>query len=70
MKKPKDNILFVYATPENKKFVEELAEKHNEKISTIVNKIVDGFRESKKVNFVTVIPKYVQLAEEWKKKHR
>ncbi len=70
MKKPKDNILFVYATLENKKFVEELAEKHNEKISTIVNKIVDGFRESKKVNFVTVIPKYVLLAEEWKKKHR
>lgn len=70
MKKQKDNILFVYATPENKKFVEELAEKHNEKISTIVNKIVDGFRESKKVNFVTVIPKYVLLAEEWKKKHR
>lgn len=62
-------VLYVYSTPENKAFVEELSEKHNDKISNIVNKIIEGFRTKKKVTFETIVPKYVQQAEAWKKKH-
>ena len=69
MKAEKKNVLFAYTTPENKAFVEELASKHNDKLSNIVNKIIEGFRTGKKVTFQTVIPKYVKQADEWKKKH-
>jgi hypothetical protein len=69
MRKEEKDILYVYATPENKEFIDALCEKHNEKISSIVNLIIEGFRTNKKVVFETIIPKFVKQAEEWKKKH-
>jgi hypothetical protein len=69
MKTPKKDVLFAYTSPENKQFIEEIADKHNDKISNIVDKIIEGFRTGKKVTFHTIVPKYVKQAEEWKKKH-
>ena len=67
--KSEKDVLFAYISPENKEFIEQLVDKHNEKISSVVNKIIEGYRTGKKVAFETVVPKYVKQAEEWKKKH-
>lgn len=67
--KSEKDVLFAYISPENKEFIEQLVDKHNEKISSVVNRIIEGYRTGKKVAFETVVPKYVKQAEEWKKKH-
>lgn len=67
--KSEKDVLFAYISPENKEFIEQLVTKHNEKISSVVNRIIEGYRTGKKVAFETVVPKYVKQAEEWKKKH-
>lgn len=69
MKKDDKNVIYIYGTKENKDFLEELANKHNETISNLGNKIIEGFRTGKKVTFETVVPKFVKQAEAWKKKH-
>ena len=67
-KRAERSIMFIYATEDLKKFVTDLAEKHSEKISTIVSAIITGYRYGKKVEISSKVPKYVQMAENWKKR--
>jgi len=65
----KKSVLFAYVSPENRHFVNGIAAKHNEKMSVVVDKIIESYRTGKKVVFETVVPRYVKQADEWKKKH-
>ena len=68
VKEDKD-VLFAYVSPENRAYIEELVLKHNEKISSVIDKLIESHRTGKKIAFTTVIPDYVKKAEAWKKKH-
>lgn len=63
------NIVYVYATDENKKFIQKLSNQYNMSESDIVNQMMEATRENKKLNLKLVIPSYVKKAEEWTKKH-
>jgi hypothetical protein len=65
----KSKVIYIYATLENRTYVEEIATKHNIKISDVANKIIEGYRTGKKVSFTTNVPEFVKKAEAWKKKH-
>jgi hypothetical protein len=63
------NVLYVYATEENKKFVRELSIQYNTPESEIINRMIEATRENKKLNLKIFVPKFVKKAEEWTKKH-
>lgn len=69
--KIKRDVLFIYATKENKLYVEKLAKLHGEKLSTVVNKLIDGYRNGKKAKFSDgKIPGFVKKARDWEEKKR
>lgn len=62
---PKD-IFYVYATKENKKFIDYLHAEISQSRSYIINRIIEGYRENIPVKFQKRTPKFVERAEKWR----
>lgn len=69
MKKEED-ILYVYATEDNEKYVSQVAGQYNLKKSFVVNKIIEAYRMNKRLKFEKYVPKYVQKANAWENKNK
>jgi len=65
----RQNVIYVYATEENKKYVRELSIQFNTPESEIINRMIEATSENKKLNLKIFVPKFVRKAEEWTKKH-
>ena len=61
----RQNVIYVYATEENKKYVRELSIQFNIPESEIINKMIEATGENKKPNLKIFVPKFVRKAEEW-----
>ena len=64
----RQNVIYVYATEENKKYVKELSLQFNIPESEIINRMIEAMRENKKLNLKIFVPKFVRKAEEWTNK--
>lgn len=61
----RQNVIYVYATEENKKYVRELSLQFNIPESEIINRMIEATSENKKLNLKIFVPKFVRKAEEW-----
>lgn len=68
-KTARENIIYVYATEPNKKFVKGLSIENNVPESEILNLMIESIREKKKFDVRLAVPAFVRKAEEWTRKH-
>lgn len=68
----KRDVIFVYNTGKNKQFIQEIAKKRNLPISSVVNFIIDNFRENKRLqaSLKPRIPGFVRQAKLWEAKKK
>lgn len=66
MKKP---VLFTYVKKVNRKFIDKLADEHNDKISAVMDELIDAYREKRPAKFSKFVPKYVKEAQAWTRKN-
>jgi hypothetical protein len=70
MSQNKENIIYVYATEDNKKFLHKLAHSKNQSQSAIINILIDNLRKNKQPEIERVLPKFVEKAINWNKKNQ
>ncbi len=61
----KSNIIYIYATPQNKQFIKMLSMQLNMPESELINQMIEAVQQNKKLNLSIFVPTYVRKASDW-----
>lgn len=61
-------VLYVYASKENKEYIEDIALAYNIRLSLVVNMIIEAYRKRKRIMFKPHEPKFLRKAEQYLEK--
>ena len=61
----RQNVIYVYATPDNKNYVKTLSLQFNVPESEIINRMIEATQKNMKLNLTIFVPKFVKKAEAW-----
>lgn len=63
-------VVFAYVSKDNREFVDALVKDSNQKISYIIDRILDAARLKKSIKIDKAVPQYVVKARNWEKRNQ